>query len=256
MTERTEPSGTLAGAGSSLQQARRIRQLNALPPVEVSGAVDAGVMLRQLDELRQRILSAYPMAVSEDQVMGSIMRKLQEPPGLPGSVNDDSATGCHQPAQLQGTALNEEMVRNIVREEVRKLTADEQPGPSDEVCTQGLNPGAPERRNRHERIEQTESPTPIPVHPHHHHSHDSSHSKPLTHELSHSNYEWGLTTMRSKQSVRHSHHSRHTSPDARDRGAARSREVSPHEAEKTPPADLCSIPENQDTSDHKVSPEL
>ena len=272
MSDMTEPPATMAGAAMPSQQARRIRQLNALPPVEASSAIDAGAMLRQLDELRQRILSAYPgAAVSEGQVLGSIMRKLQEPSELPGSVNDDIATGLPSPTQRQSTVLNEEMVRNIVREEVRKLAADVAL-PSDDVCTQGLNPGAPERRNRHEQIDRTTSPPPIPAphdalpppipaphdarhHPHHdarhHHPHDTGNSGThLTNSLKDSHFEWGLSSMRSRGS--HSHHThvratRSTSPDRR-KGTSRetSREVSPTAPEKNEDADLRTIPEGLD----------
>jgi hypothetical protein len=124
-------------ATATVRSSARSEKLRALPPVTVT--VQPDVLLSQLEELRQRILSAYPQppaSTGSHQRDLFDARKAARPPNrralmsppdvelvtptLPGSVMLDGSAAA-DPSEHRGTTgqLTEVQVRALVRDEVR-----------------------------------------------------------------------------------------------------------------------------------------
>lgn len=106
-----------AGLNDSPKKAPRLR---ALPKMELSACLDittldqAQTVLSQLEELRCRVLRAFPQAGEANGGHNVQRRSLLGPP-LPGSVEDDNSCVSTLISEAQ-----ESRIRAIVREEMRR----------------------------------------------------------------------------------------------------------------------------------------
>ena len=121
---------------------RRMKQLQALPRLEVGSSVDAHLLLTQLDQLRERILSTYPNA-GRGRELESIHTHMQDTP-LPGSVD------CHSPQAADTNGQLDEKMRKLVRDEVMRVIQENNVGAVEDDAENPRHKVALKRRNRHE----------------------------------------------------------------------------------------------------------